>query len=524
LLTQDALVSLQQNAQGQQKRLQEESANLRQSSAQEISKTAEVFNKNIAQRAEMAIGSLQSAVEEGISRLRTARVESEGGMRAAAEECQKQLAVRSASALQGCQTDLDKLIQERQERAAQAFQERLQITADKLAEASAQKVQRNIQDDADAMAAAFSKEANLRLSAVAEEFFGRSSADLHARLTAASETQVDAVIRSASERFSEQLKKAIQEAGVTLEKESWIELQRVAQALLQSSSETLRTELEQSAAKFQDDVKVIRLALASDARQHLLVLTQSTVATLNREAAAGLNEFRARLRKIEQEAQEEGLRELEVNFRESLEKQRATVASFLDQRGEQSRDLAALQIKTASEQIVAKAAEALEEQVGKSTRTLAEAGEQARVNLQNQGEKIDVKAQSSVWEYQRQVEQATNSSLEKFRKETATLLDDVVIRLQDSVRSFQRSAADEVRSELQKASDDLVEVSAAEMRRQTERALELITERLKEKEAEVVGDAANVFRKRIADIFAILQGDPQRTAELPGSDRVKNQN
>ena len=73
------------------------------------------------------------------------------------------------------------------------------------------------------------------------------------------------------------------------------------------------------------------------------------------------------------------------------------------------------------------------------------------------------------------------------------------------MRSFQSATGDEVLAELQKASDNLLEVSAAQMRKQTEQSLELITERLKEKEEEVVSDAANVFRSRIADIFTILQ-------------------
>jgi hypothetical protein len=61
------------------------------------------------------------------------------------------------------------------------------------------------------------------------------------------------------------------------------------------------------------------------------------------------------------------------------------------------------------------------------------------------------------------------------------------------------------------------------MRKQTEQSLDLITERLKEKEEEVVSDAANVFRNRIADIFAILQEGSKKTSDLPDPERLKKQ-
>jgi vacuolar-type H+-ATPase subunit H len=196
---------------------------------------------------------------------------------------------------------------------------------------------------------------------------------------------------------------------------------------------------------------------------------------------------------------------------------------LLQQQAEQSRDLAGLQIKTISEQIVAKATEALDRQVGKSTRTVADLGEQARVGLESQGQKIEMEAKNSLWEYQRQIEQSSSASLDKFRKDTGVLLDEVVFRLQQSVRSFQSATGDEVLAELQKASDNLLEVSAAQMRKQTEQSLDLITERLKEKEEEVVSDAANVFRNRIADIFAILQEGSKKTSDLPDPERLKKQ-
>ena len=154
---------------------------------------------------------------------------------------------------------------------------------------------------------------------------------------------------------------------------------------------------------------------------------------------------------------------------------------------------------------------------------IADFGEQTRSSLENQVQKIEMEAKKSLWEYQRQMEQSTSSSLDKFRKDTGTLLDEVVFRLQQSVRSFQSATADEVLGELQKASNNLLEVSAAQMRKQTEQSLDLITERLKQKEEEVVSEVVNVFRSRIAEIFTILQEGPKNSSTLPDSERVKKE-
>jgi len=523
LLTQDTLLSLQQAVQSLQDRLQEEIRKIRQSSEQEIIKTAEAFSASVAQRSELAINSVQSAAEQATSQLRTAQLESVRSLRAGVEDYQKQLAARSAVALEGFQNGLHNFARETQESTALLLSQQLRSTADELAEASAEKVRQRIQDEAVATTETFSEASKKRLSAMTDEFFARSSQELQVRLQGQAEAQLDSVAQSASDEFNEHLKQLTQEAGRTLEKETWSELQKVSRTLLQSSSATLREEVEQLTAKLQNDLKAFQATLAEHARKPLLDMARSTVETLNQEAFAGLEEFRTRLRKTAQESHEESLRELEANFQEALEKQRAAISVLLQRQAEQSRDLAGSQIKNLSEQIVAKAAEALDRQVGTSTRTVAELEEQARAGLEKQGQKIEMEAKNSLWEYQRQMEQSSNASLDEFRKRTGILLDEVVFRLQQSVRSFQSATGDEVLAELQKASDNLLEVSAAQMRKQTEQSLDLITERLKEKEEEVVSDAANVFRSRIAEIFAILQESSKKTSELPDPERFKKQ-
>jgi hypothetical protein len=235
------------------------------------------------------------------------------------------------------------------------------------------------------------------------------------------------------------------------------------------------------------------------------------VERLGRDANSWLEEYRAQVRKSELASQEASLRELDATFQAAMEKQRASFASLLEQQADHARLQAALHIKSETEQVVSRATDTLDKQVGRGSRVLAELGDQARAGLDNQVQKIEMEAKAAIWNFQKQIDQASSASIEQFRREMGTLVDEVVSRLHQSVRSFQGATSDELRSELQKASDNLLEVSSAQMRKQTEEALQLITDQLKRKEEEVASEATDIFRDRIAGIFAILQPSPKKS-------------
>jgi hypothetical protein len=332
VLTQDALVSLQQAVQSLQDRMQEESRKVRQSSEQELSKTAKAFSQTVAQRSELAIGSVQSAAEQGASKLRAAQFESVRSLRAGVEDYQRQLAASASLALESIQPGLQTLLGEMQEGAAQMFSQKLHCIADELAEASAEKVRRHIRDEAVAATEIFSQESNKRLSAMADEFLASSSKELQERLRSRAEAQLDSVIQSAPGKFNERLNKLTHEAGLTLVKVTGNELRKLAGTLFESSSQTLRQDVGQLAGNLQNDVKAFQSTLADQARKQLLAMSQSTVETLNQVAWAGVDEFRARLHKAAQESQEESVRKLETSFQKELEKQRAAIFLLLQQR------------------------------------------------------------------------------------------------------------------------------------------------------------------------------------------------
>jgi hypothetical protein len=523
LLSQDALVSLQQAVQSLQDRMQEESRKIRQSSEQEMAKTADAFSQTVAQRADLAIGSVQSAVEQGTTKLGDAQQESVRSLRTSSEEYQRQLAGQSGTVLESFQTALQNHTRELQEEAAQLFAQKLQCLAEEITESSVEKIRQRLPEEAAATAEALSSDAKKRLSAMAEEFFAASAQELKDRLRSQAESQLEAVLQSAPEKFNERLGELTRKAEQTLVKVTGRELHKLARNLFQTSSEVLRKDVEQLTSSVQNDLKAYQATLSDESRKELVGLSRSTVRTLNGVATAGLEEFCTRLHKAAQDSHDGTLRELDAHFQQALEKQRASVSELLGQQAEQSRNSAELQIKAVSDQIIAKAAETIEQHVATSARRLTELGEQARSGTEQRVQKIDAEAETSLAKYERQIEQSTNAALDKFRKDTGILLEEVAFRLQQSVRSFQSSTGNEILSELQKASDNLLEVSAAQMRKQTEQTLELITERLKQKEEEVVSDAANVFRSRIADIFAILQEGSRKTPDPAHQEQLNRQ-
>jgi hypothetical protein len=247
------------------------------------------------------------------------------------EDNQRQFTARSDRALESFRSGLQTLTGEMQEDAAKSFSQKLQCTADEMAAAAAEKARQRVHDEAVAATEIFSKESNERLSAMAEEFFARSSKEFQERLRSHAEEQLDAVMQSAPDKFNERLDRLTQAAGLTLVKVTARELQKLAATLFESSSAALRQEVAQLTDNLQNDLKASQASFSEEARKQLLAISQSTVQALNREAQTGVEKFRARLQKAAQESHEESIRELETNFQDALKELRAAIFPLLEQ-------------------------------------------------------------------------------------------------------------------------------------------------------------------------------------------------
>jgi hypothetical protein len=524
LLSQDALLALQQSVQALQDRIQEENLKVRHACQEATASAAQAVDQNITQRVEAGIGSMNLAVEQGAARIRAAQTDAESALKPRLQNFEEQLTTRTAFALESFHTALQSNARQFQEGAGRQFSQKLQGVADEWTEIAAEKIRRRIQSESVNAAETFSKDSTLRLAALANEIYARSSQEFKVRLNEQAKLQLDQTILPVTAEFGETLKKMSREVALSLEADSRSGLQKAAQELLRASAENFQRESEQITGRVLGEIQASETALDDRVQKRLETLSASAVERISRDANSWLEEYRAQVRKSELASQEASLRELDATFQAAMEKQRASFGSLLEQQADQARLQAALHIKSETEQVVSRATDTLDKQVGRGSRVLAELGDQARAGLDNQVQKIEMEAKAAIWNFQKQVDQASGASIEQFRREMGTLVDEVVSRLHQSVRSFQGATSDELRSELQKASDNLLEVSSAQMRKQTEEALQLITEQLKRKEEEVASEATDIFRDRIAGIFAILQPSPRKPSpqELVEPEKMKD--
>lgn len=247
------------------------------------------------------------------------------------EERQGQLAVRSGAALESFQSCLQTLSGEMGAGAAQLFSQKLQKIADELVEPSAEKVRQHLHDAA-AATEIFSKELHQRLSAIAAEFFAGASKKLGDGLRNQVEAQLDTIIQTAPENLNERLRQLTLTAGATIVKVSRNQLDKFAGNLFESSSRTLRHEVQQLTDGVRNELKTFQATLADQSRKELLAVARSTIQSLNQEASAGMEKFRAELDTAAQKREQETVRQLEVNVQEAAEKLDAALCALLQQR------------------------------------------------------------------------------------------------------------------------------------------------------------------------------------------------
>jgi hypothetical protein len=140
---------------------------------------------------------------------------------------------------------------------------------------------------------------------------------------------------------------------------------------------------------------------------------------------------------------------------------------------------------------------AAQEEIRSISNALLAATSQA---LREEGHKISIAVQNDLKAYQTIAFDDARKQLLAMRQPT---LESIVQDANASLEHF--------RSELENSSENLLHSSDAQMRKQTEQALALFTNLLKEKEEEVINDATTVFRNSLAGAFSMLQGGAKKT-------------
>jgi hypothetical protein len=164
-----------------------------------------------------------------------------------------------------------------------------------------QEMEKTLQESAEQLLTKTSQSLQERLQALTQETLASAQEAVRSQ----AEAQVDSAIRSAPDKVQERLERLTQVAGVTLVKITGNQLQKLAGTLFESSSQTLRREVEQLANNLRHDLKALQATLEDQSRQQLLAISQSTIRALNQEALAGIEKFRTRLHTTAQESGEE---------------------------------------------------------------------------------------------------------------------------------------------------------------------------------------------------------------------------
>ena len=302
------------------------------------------------------LASINQQLDSLSKRLEAARVEGEG-LVAKLQEIQKATRSTVESGLARMQEASSKLLESTKKGPEGAGQ---QIPLSEIS-SQVQQARNRIQDAASSVAEAFRKQAEEHLGALARQQFSKAQSDLQswqAHLIQQTKEQLNEVVQPSTAEFSERLSKYGEEitGGIRADIEKSIrhtavqltpQLERIADAIRESSSQQIRAQAEEVLNKMGEEIRISTNSLAEEARGSLVALTKTSVESMNREAQAGLEEYRNHLRRMQQEHSEKSARELTSHVEKVLEKQREALLVELRQAasGVEHKNLEAVQAK-----------------------------------------------------------------------------------------------------------------------------------------------------------------------------------
>ncbi len=440
---------------------------------------------------------------------------------------------------QSCQAEVDKTKRNIEEAsfaslqsAVEQLNERLQKELEATREDFIAQTRKRVEEQASQSIEMFSKEASTRLAKLAEEYLAQAGPELQARQAQATDqakAQISQVIQSATTTgleelqhksealvgdFQAQLEKAVRKTQEKSAKEATEYLQKTVEGLLATSAKELQRQVGEGKSALKDELKTSSKALAEDAKKQLAAMTTSTVDCLNKEAKAGLEEFRSHLRKSAEDMQEKGGRDLESQLQKMAEKQGEDLLKRLQKEADDSCERAIAQIKSKTDQSVKEASDTVNKHVGSGAVFLRELEEQAREHIETHSQKIEASAKTSAQAFEKQMGDLAATSLDKLHRESDALVEDFRARLQEASRGGQAKSVEELHVRMQNITDKLVEDSAALLTKQSEESLELVAAKLEEKREKVLNEAEEALRTKLAEAFsAVLQPGSKKNAE-----------
>jgi len=241
-------------------------------------------------------------------------------------------------------------------------------------------------------------------------------------------------------------------------------------------------------------------ALVGETAKQLSAMTRATIESLARETRAVSDECRTEARRTLEEFGQRGPRELEASLARLVEKHREAMLRELQQEADNSSQRALDQIRIRSEQVAREAADTVYKQVGVGAVALKDWADQARSGL-------DSLLAKSLEDFEKRVAQLSHATLDQHRRGSEVLVEDLRARLQQAARIFQEKGQE------QRAESGRVVEPAPSGGPEAAPSPDPAFERLTKTQEQAVNEAAEAFRKKLADMLAGFQfgsKDPHR--------------
>jgi hypothetical protein len=387
---------------------------------------------------------------------------------------------------QNLQAEVEKAKQGIQEASAQAVQtttqelsERLRKESDATAGHFVDETHKRLQDESAAAIGALTHDANSRLPQITADFFAKSEPEIQARQQKAVEEAAsrvnqaaDSTSASAMEKLQRQVEALIKDFESHLEKSVHHSQEKsakdisahihktasgLAEELLASTAKDFHRQTDELKAAASEDIKTTVKTQTEDAKKRLGAMTHATVESLNKEGNAGLDEFRKHLHKT---------------LKDFQDKEGQTLAKHLEAEGQRYR-------------------EQMQQQIGTDTRKAAERA------VAEFSAKIGESEKSSVESAQKQIADAA-------QKDAAAAVENLRGEMQKAAATFQEKTLGEIHAKLQSTVDQQLADAAAQMSRQAEQNLATISSQLNEKKQQMVNEAEEAFRAKLAEAFASM--------------------
>lgn len=430
--------------------IQEASANAGRKVHESCEREVEQVQKIISNRVDWAVDSLNLATGAAAAKLYSAYRKAEADYKALSADYPQKLADLSKSGLESFRQKTQGLLGE--------FQALLQKTWNEFKEKGAREVTERFRRSADQMLESWAKELDRRAADVLE--------------------LVTDQLRTSGAVIAEEAKKQV----TALNQSTRDALAREARATV----ETVKTLGEKLGTSGE--------VLVGETAKQLSAMTRDAIKSLAQETRAISDECRAQTRRVLEEFGQRGPRELEASLGRVVEKHREAMLRELQREADDSTQRALAQIKTRSEQVAREAADTVYKQVGVGAVALRDWADQARSGLQGFLTK-------SVEDFQKRVDELSQTTLDQHRQGSEVLVDDLRARLQQAARIFEEKGQ-EKRAE--PASGKPVE-PAPSAGPDAAPSPDPALERLKKTQEQAVNEAAEAFRTKLAEMMAGFQ-------------------